>query len=143
MRLVFLEISRNFCCCCFQIFFFNCVTVSDFDFDYGFTIDIDLHFFLILAFYGVLFPTDQEAAFSNYRLWESVGFVVSFAYANFICTDVKIYILIGVLSIGIILYAIIELIRKREMSTNIQWVCKGWITDDVEILGNPLFKMLQ
>lgn len=82
-------------------------------------------FVLILAFYGVLFPTDQEAAFSNYRLWESIGFVVSFAYANFICTDVKIYILIGVLSIGIILYAIIELIRKREMSTNIQRVCKG------------------
>ena len=64
----------------------------------------------------MLFPTDQEAAFSNYRLWESIGFVVSFAYANFICTNVKIYILIGVLSIGIILYVIIELIRKREMS---------------------------
>ncbi len=32
----------------------------------------------IPALYGVLFESDEEAAFSNYRLWESLGFI--FAY---------------------------------------------------------------
>jgi hypothetical protein len=29
-----------------------------------------------LAFYGCLFPNESEAAFSNYRLWESVGIAI-------------------------------------------------------------------
>ena len=33
----------------------------------------------INALYGNLFPSKEEAAFSNYRLWESLGFVISFA----------------------------------------------------------------
>ena len=33
----------------------------------------------INALYGVLFYSQEEAAFSNYRLWESLGFVISFA----------------------------------------------------------------
>lgn len=66
------------------------------------------------AFYGVLFPTKQEAAFSNYRLWESLGFVISFAYGDFLCTDIKIYILMVVLVIGISLYGVIELMRRKE-----------------------------
>ncbi|XP_046853528.1 protein unc-93 homolog A-like isoform X2 [Xenia sp. Carnegie-2017] len=39
----------------------------------------------INAFYGVLFHDKQEAAFSNYRLWESLGFVISFALSSAIC----------------------------------------------------------
>ena len=30
------------------------------------------------ALYGVLFENDEEAAFSNYRLWESAGFIIAF-----------------------------------------------------------------
>ena len=30
----------------------------------------------INALYGVLFANNEEAAFSNYRLWESLGFVL-------------------------------------------------------------------
>jgi len=66
------------------------------------------------AFYGVLFPTNQEAAFSNYRLWESLGFVLSFAYGNFLCTDVKLYILIVMLLISISLYGVIEYSSGRK-----------------------------
>ena len=32
----------------------------------------------INALYGVLFASDEEAAFSNYRLWESMGFLLAF-----------------------------------------------------------------
>ncbi len=32
----------------------------------------------INALYGVLFADCEEAAFSNYRLWESVGFIFTF-----------------------------------------------------------------
>ncbi|RNA27739.1 UNC93 [Brachionus plicatilis] len=37
------------------------------------------------SIYGVLFKSNQEAAFSNFRLWESVGFAVSYAYSNYLC----------------------------------------------------------
>lgn len=73
-----------------------------------------LFFSFISAFYGVLFPTQQEPAFSNYRLWESLGFVISFAYGDYLCVNVKLYILIVVLCIGVFLYAIIEWIRRSE-----------------------------
>ena len=32
----------------------------------------------INALYGVVFANSEEAAFSNYRLWESMGFLFSF-----------------------------------------------------------------
>jgi hypothetical protein len=32
----------------------------------------------INALYGVVFKNNEEAAFSNYRLWESMGFLLSF-----------------------------------------------------------------
>lgn len=66
------------------------------------------------AFYGVIFPNDQEAAFSNYRLWESLGFVISFAYSNSLCVDVKLYILIAILILGVFLYGVIEFKRKND-----------------------------
>ena len=34
------------------------------------------------ALYGVVFPNEEAAAFSNYRLWESLGFVVAYIYGN-------------------------------------------------------------
>ncbi|KAJ8020380.1 Protein unc-93-like A [Holothuria leucospilota] len=33
----------------------------------------------INATYGSLFPSNQQAAFSNYRLWESMGFTLAFS----------------------------------------------------------------
>ena len=32
----------------------------------------------ITSLYGVLFAKNEEAAFSNYRLWESLGFLFAF-----------------------------------------------------------------
>ena len=41
-------------------------------------------------------------------MWESFGFIIAFAYSSFICTSVKLYILTGVLVLGIAGYLYIE-----------------------------------
>merc|ERR1711911_35221 len=66
-----------------------------------------------LGLYGSLFFDDQEAAFSNKSLWKSIGNVVAFAYGAFISVSMKIYILLGCLVLGIILYLICELLERR------------------------------
>lgn len=60
------------------------------------------------ALYGVLFPRSKEAAFANYRMWESLGFVIAFAYSTFLCLEYKIYILLAVLVLTVITYPIVE-----------------------------------
>lgn len=62
----------------------------------------------INSFYGVLFKDNKEAAFSNYRLWESVGFAVAYAYSNYLCVTVKLYLLLVYLSLGMLGYLLIE-----------------------------------
>ena len=52
------------------------------------------------ALYGVLFKDDQEAAFANYRLWESLGFCAAFAYGNSLDASVKLIICLVFLIIG-------------------------------------------
>ena len=66
----------------------------------------------MIAFYGVIFSSNEEAAFSNYRLWESTGYIIAYAYSNVICVDVKIYILIGILAAGMIGYLAIEYMEQ-------------------------------
>ena len=70
------------------------------------------------ALYGTLFGSESEAAFSNYRLWESLGFVVAFAYSFFLCAAVKLYILTSVLVVGMLGYLTVEYIqwKTRESS---------------------------
>ena len=58
------------------------------------------------------FPNNQEAAFSNYRLWESLGFVVAFAYATFLCIKIKLIILLIVLLLSMSLYFVAEYIHR-------------------------------
>ncbi|XP_071400454.1 protein unc-93 homolog A [Centroberyx affinis] len=60
------------------------------------------------ALYGVLFPRAKEAAFANYRMWESLGFVIAFAYSTFICLETKLYILLAVLLLTCVTYPIVE-----------------------------------
>ncbi|KAG7219625.1 hypothetical protein INR49_018939 [Caranx melampygus] len=60
------------------------------------------------ALYGILFPRYKEAAFANYRMWESLGFVIAFAYSTFICLEYKLYIVLGVLLLTCITYPIVE-----------------------------------
>lgn len=64
--------------------------------------------FCISALYGTLFPHHKEAAFANYRMWESLGFVIAFAYSTFICLSTKLYILIAVLLLAMLTYFWVE-----------------------------------
>jgi len=65
------------------------------------------------ALYGTLFSSESEAAFSNYRLWESIGFFAAFAYSFYLCAAVKLYILTSVLVVSMIGYVCVECIHWR------------------------------
>ncbi|XP_046733780.1 UNC93-like protein [Diprion similis] len=64
--------------------------------------------------YGTLFRRNKEAAFSNYRLWESAGFVVAYAYSTHLCERMKLYVMLTVLFLGVIGYTIVELLHRRK-----------------------------
>ena len=70
----------------------------------------------INAYYGVLFPSDEEASFSNYRLWESIGFVIAFAWSNLVCVDTKLYVMLGVVAVGMTGFLTIEISKWRASS---------------------------
>ncbi|XP_027699363.1 protein unc-93 homolog A isoform X1 [Vombatus ursinus] len=60
------------------------------------------------AIYGVLFVKNKEAAFANYRLWESLGFVIAYGYSTFLCVSIKLYIVLGVLILSMVTYGAVE-----------------------------------
>ncbi|XP_011631839.1 UNC93-like protein [Pogonomyrmex barbatus] len=64
--------------------------------------------------YGTLFRRNKEAAFSNYRLWESAGFVIAYAYSTHLCARMKLYVLLTVLITGTTGYIIVELLHRRK-----------------------------
>lgn len=63
------------------------------------------------AIYGAFFADNQDAAFSNYRLWESVGFVIPFAYQPVLCVSTKLYVNILVVLLALIFYLLCEKIN--------------------------------
>ena len=68
----------------------------------------------INALYGVLFPSEEEAAFSNYRLWESLGFLVAFiTQACGVCAFPKLILAIFFLAVGMVGYLLLEIMEKR------------------------------
>ena len=66
----------------------------------------------INAIYGAFFVDNQDAAFSNYRLWESIGFICPFIYQSLLCTSTKLYIQICVLIVAGFMYLWCEGINK-------------------------------
>lgn len=60
------------------------------------------------AFYGVLFIDDREAGFSNYRLWESIGFAFFYVITPYIRVRIILIILTVFLSFGMIGYILTE-----------------------------------
>ena len=73
-----------------------------------------LHCFSLLALYGVLFANDEEAAFSNYRLWESTGFIIAFVLQIKVCIEAKLYVLLGTIILGMIGYFLIEISERSK-----------------------------
>ncbi|KAF3831273.1 hypothetical protein GH733_000165 [Mirounga leonina] len=68
------------------------------------------------ALYGVLFEKNKEAAFANYRLWEALGFVIAFGYSTFLCVNIKLYILLGVLSLTMLAYGAVEYLEAKNLA---------------------------
>ena len=68
------------------------------------------------ALYGTLFGSESEAAFSNHRLWQSLGFFVAFAYSFYLCAAVKLYILTSALVVGMLGYLVVEYFQWKSHS---------------------------
>jgi len=64
------------------------------------------------ALYGILFSNNKEAAFSNYRLWESIGFLIAFAYQNYVNLRTKLIVLLCLAPAGMILYFVVEYLER-------------------------------
>lgn len=69
----------------------------------------------INGLYGLLFRRNKEAAFSNYRLWESAGFVIAYAYSTTLCARMKLYLLFAILVLGVLGYIVVEIRHRRKM----------------------------
>merc|ERR1711881_45856 len=73
----------------------------------------------INALYGVLFESDEEAAFSNYRLWESLGFIFAYILQTQVCIQAKLWVVLAVLIAGLGGYLTIEYSeRKKEKAAS-------------------------
>ena len=65
----------------------------------------------------MLFGDAKEAAFSNYRLWESMGFIAAYLMTSFACLRVTSWVAVSVLAAGMSGYAVAEYkIRKKSQS---------------------------
>ncbi|XP_049873574.1 UNC93-like protein [Pectinophora gossypiella] len=67
----------------------------------------------INAYYGILFPGREEAAFSNFRLWESVGYIIAYVISPYLRTSAKTYLLFIMMFVGAALYFIVEYRERR------------------------------
>ncbi|GAB1598397.1 protein unc-93 homolog A [Argonauta hians] len=76
----------------------------------------------INALYGFLFSNNTEAAFANYRLWESVGFVMTFAYSTTAAVATRLYICLGFLFVGMLGYVVVE-VRLRSVKASVDLSC--------------------
>lgn len=65
------------------------------------------------ALYDVIFPGESEAAFSNYRLWESLGFIFAYVNSTTSCMNVRVTNVVVWLVFGILGYYIIEILERR------------------------------
>ncbi|XP_026499823.1 UNC93-like protein [Vanessa tameamea] len=65
------------------------------------------------ALSGILFPGNEEAAYSNFRLWEATGSVLSYASAPYLCVRTRLYVLVGLLILGFSGYTTIEILEYR------------------------------
>nr|CAD7607564.1 unnamed protein product [Timema genevievae] len=71
------------------------------------------------AMYGVLFPGQEEAAFSNFKVCTSLGYILTYSYSSYICTDVKLYIILTLMLVGVAGYLLVE--WKVRARTNTRW----------------------
>ncbi|XP_053380264.1 protein unc-93 homolog A-like [Mercenaria mercenaria] len=69
---------------------------------------------LLNALYGDLFTQKPETAFASHRLCESAGFILAFGYSSYICTDIKIYVCLSFVTVGTLLYCVVEAMQRKQ-----------------------------
>ena len=73
------------------------------------SIDKLIQNFSLTALYGVLFTGEESTGgFSNYRLWESVGFILAYILQSQVCIYTKIWVLVVMLGLGMTGYLTVE-----------------------------------
>ena len=70
------------------------------------------------AICGIYFPEDKEGAFSQFKLWQAVGWITSYSYGKHLRTYAKIYIFISFSVLGILGYLMTELLNRKQKSTS-------------------------
>ncbi len=70
--------------------------------------------YLSVALYASVFAENCDAAFSNYRLWDSIGFLMAFGYSASLCTESKLIIVTCVLLLGMCGYFIAEAMERKK-----------------------------
>ena len=74
-----------------------------------------MHFTFFPALYGVLFTgPEANGGFSNYRLWESMGFLIAYILQTQVCVYSKLWVLVVMLISGLIGYLIVEYLVRKE-----------------------------
>ena len=66
----------------------------------------------ISVLYGEAFPDQAEGAYANYSVYFGVGAAIAYGYSDAICTDIKIYILIGSLLFAMFCYILSVILYK-------------------------------
>lgn len=79
----------------------------------------------INSYSGILFPGKEEAAFSNFRLWESTGSVITYILSPYLCMNIKIYLLLLLLVIGVAGYTAVEYVHRKNRRELDEDVVKG------------------
>ncbi|OWR43354.1 putative UNC93A protein [Danaus plexippus plexippus] len=70
------------------------------------------------VFYGIIFADRKEAAFSSIRFYESIGFVIAYFMSPYLRTNVKTFILLLTMVIGVVLYFVLEYKEKKFITLN-------------------------
>jgi MFS family permease len=60
------------------------------------------------------FQGNTQGAFSNFKMWQSVGIAAAFFYSEYLSLNVKLYIMLSFLGVGIVCYGVNVILFKLE-----------------------------
>ncbi|CAF1110563.1 unnamed protein product [Rotaria sordida] len=69
----------------------------------------------VIATYTVLYSENDPSALAKYRLWKSVGFVITYGYSSYVTIRLSLILLLVYLSISMLGYGLVEVhLRWKE-----------------------------
>lgn len=72
------------------------------------------NFVYFSGLFGMMFTDNKEAAFAGLKMCQSISACILFVTAKYICTAIKIYVLIGLLIYAMGGYLVLELQQRCE-----------------------------